>query len=164
MTDVGYRREFKSFHIHMDWMIAWKHSDDYYRRWFSVAINSLAPGRPGCHFKTAIFNLLSIGIFTSSDDNPLRWMPWDLADDNSTLVQVMAWCNQATRLYQNQCWPRPPTPYGVTRPQWVKLSVYQLCSRIRPPSLIWSAWEIYRGDWVMISLLICIWFQLLLTN
>ena len=35
--------------------------------------NSLAPGRPRCHFKTAIFNLvLSIGIFTSSKDNALR--------------------------------------------------------------------------------------------
>ena len=59
-----------------------------------VMINSLAPGRPGCHFKTAIFNLaLSIGIFTLSNDNPLRWMPWDLLDDKSTLVQVMAWCH-----------------------------------------------------------------------
>ena len=38
----------------------------------------------------------------------------------STLVQVMAWCRQATSHYLNQCWPRSPTPYGVTRPQWVK--------------------------------------------
>ena len=51
-------------------------------------INSLAPGRPGCHFKTTIFNLnLLIGIFTSSKDNALRWMPRDLTDDKSTLVQ-----------------------------------------------------------------------------
>ena len=28
----------------------------------------------------------------------LRWMPHDLTDDNSTLVQVMAWCRQATSL------------------------------------------------------------------
>ena len=35
--------------------------------------NSLAPGRPRCHFKTSIFNLvLLIGIFTLSNDNPLR--------------------------------------------------------------------------------------------
>ena len=62
--------------------------------WLSV--NSLAPGRPGCHFKTAIFNLvLLIGIFTSSKDNALRWMPRDLSDDKSTLVQVTAWCQQA---------------------------------------------------------------------
>ena len=60
-----------------------------------------------------------IGIFKSSYDNVLRWMPQDLTDDKSTVVQVMAWCRQATSLYLNQCWPRSPTPYSVTRPQWV---------------------------------------------
>ena len=35
--------------------------------------NTLAPGRPGCHFKTAIFNfILLIGIFTSFNDNAPR--------------------------------------------------------------------------------------------
>ena len=85
--------------------------------------NSLTPGRPGCqfHFKTAIFNLvLLIGIFTSSKDNALRWMAWDLTDYKSTLVQVMAWCRQATSHYLSQCWPSSMSPYGVTRPQWVK--------------------------------------------
>ena len=87
------------------------------------AVNSLAPGRPGCHFKTAIFNLvLLIGIFTSSKDNTLRWMPRDLTDDKSTLVQVMAWCRQATSHYLSQCWPSSMSPYCVTRPQWVKLN------------------------------------------
>ena len=45
-------------------------------------------------------------------------MPQDLTDDKSTLVQVMAWCRQATSHYMKQCWLRSPTPYGVTRPQW----------------------------------------------
>ena len=84
-------------------------------------INSLAAGRPGCHFKTAIFNLvLLIGIFTSSNDNALGWMPWDLTDDKSTLIQVMAWCRQTTSHYLSQCWPSPMSPYSVTRPQWIK--------------------------------------------
>ena len=49
--------------------------------------NTLAPGRPGCHLKTAIFNLIILnGIFTSSKDNALRWMPRHLTDDQSTLV------------------------------------------------------------------------------
>ena len=69
-----------------------------------------------------IFNLaLVIGIFKSSYDNVLRWIPQDLPGDKSTLVQVMAWCGQATSHYLNQCWPRSPAPYGVTRPQWVVL-------------------------------------------
>ena len=50
----------------------------------------------------------------------LRWMPQDLTDDKSTLVQVMAWCRQATSHYLGQCWPRSVSPNGVTRPQWVK--------------------------------------------
>ena len=49
----------------------------------------------------------------------LRWMPLDLTDDKSTLVQVMAWCRQATSHYLSQCWPRSLVPYDVTRPQWV---------------------------------------------
>ena len=48
-------------------------------------------------------------------------MPWDLTDDKSTLVQVMAWCRQATSHYLSQWWPSSMSPYGVTRPQWVKL-------------------------------------------
>ena len=83
-------------------------------------VNTLAPGRPGCHFKTAIFNLvLLIDFFRSSDDNAPRWMPWDLTDDKSTSVQVMAWCHQATNHYLSQCWHRSLSPYGVTRPGWV---------------------------------------------
>ena len=50
----------------------------------------------------------------------IRWMPLDLTDDESTLVQVMAWCCQATSHYLSQCWLRSMSPYGVTRPQWVK--------------------------------------------
>ena len=34
-------------------------------------------------------------------------MPWDLTEDKSTLVQVMAWCRQATSHYLSQCWPDP---------------------------------------------------------
>ena len=71
--------------------------------------------------KNVIFNFaLLIGIFKSSYDNVLRWLPQDFTNDKSTLVQVMAWCRQATSHYLNQCWPRSPTPYDVTRPQWVK--------------------------------------------
>ena len=81
----------------------------------------------GCHFKTAIFNLvLLIGVFTSSNDNPLRWMPRDLTDDKSTLVQVMAWCRQAKGHYLSQCWPSSMSPYGITRPQWVLWMYYHM--------------------------------------
>ena len=48
-----------------------------------------------------------------------RWWSQDLTDDKSTLVQIMVWCRQATSHYLSQCCPRPLSPYGVTRPQWV---------------------------------------------
>ena len=54
-----------------------------------------------------------------SSEIALIWMSLDLTD-KSTLVQVMAWCCQATSSYLSQCWPRSMLPYGVTRPQWVK--------------------------------------------
>ena len=47
-------------------------------------------------------------------------MPQNFPNEKSTLVQVMAWCLQATSHYLSQCWPRPKSPEGVTRPQWVK--------------------------------------------
>ena len=47
-------------------------------------------------------------------------MPQDLTNDKLTLIHVMAWCRQASSHCLNQCWPRSPTPYGVTRPQCVK--------------------------------------------
>ena len=50
----------------------------------------------------------------------LIWMSLDFTNDRSTLVQVMAWCCQATSHYLSQCWPRSLLQYGVTRPEWVK--------------------------------------------
>ena len=55
-----------------------------------------------------------------SHEIALRWVPLDLTDDKSTLVQGMAWCHQATSHYLSQRWPRSMSPNGVTRPQWVK--------------------------------------------
>ena len=49
----------------------------------------------------------------------LRGMPLDLADNKSTLVRVMA----SHYRNSNQCWSRSLSPYGVTRPQWVKRGV-----------------------------------------
>ena len=87
-----------------------------------TSINSLAPGR--LKFRLVIFKpILMNGGWGISYEIALWWMPQDLTDDNldkSTLVQVMAWCRQATSHYLSQCWPRSMSPNGVTRPQWVK--------------------------------------------
>ena len=56
-------------------------------------------------------------------------MSLDLTGDKSTLLQVMAWCRQATSHYLSQWWPRSLLPYGVTRPQWVNFwhILFQVC-------------------------------------
>ena len=87
----------------------------------SIFFNSLAPGWFEWNFNQAVFKLILVtdgwGIFW---ETTIRRMSQDLTDDKSTLVQVMAWCRQAASHYRSQFWPRSLTPYGVTRPQWVK--------------------------------------------
>ena len=85
-----------------------------------LLLTALSQGRSGCDFKDAIysFNLL-IGIFRYSSDNALLIMPQNLPGDKSALVQVMAWCRQATSHYLNQRWPRSLTHICGTKRRWV---------------------------------------------
>ena len=63
-------------------------------------INSLAPGRFKQNFKEEIFQLiLVIDGWSISCKIILKWMPMDLTDDKSRLVQVMAWCHMATEIW-----------------------------------------------------------------
>ena len=82
--------------------------------------NSLTPGKFQFNFRLVIFKLTLVnGGWGISNEIALRCMPLDITDDKSTLVQVMAWCRQATNHYLSQCWPISLSPNGVTRPQWV---------------------------------------------
>ena len=83
-------------------------------------VNSLAPGKFEWNFKYVIFKrILVIDGWRISCEIVLIWMSQDFTDDQSTLVQVMAWCRQATSHYMSQCWLRSLLPYGITRPQWL---------------------------------------------
>ena len=83
--------------------------------------NSLAPGKFQWNFRHVIFKqILVIDGWGIACEIAQIWMSLVFTDDQSTLVQVMAWCRQATSHYLNQCWPRSLSPYGVIRPQWVK--------------------------------------------
>ena len=62
-----------------------------------TTFNSLTIADFGCIFENFIFNLASLNsIFRLSYENAVRWMPGDLTDDESTLVQVISWCCQTT--------------------------------------------------------------------
>ena len=73
-------------------------------------------------------------------------MPQDLTDDKSTLVQVMAWCRQATNHYLSQCWPTSLSPYGVTRPQWVNSSAIYLLKWAEP--VIANMTPVVEAPWI----------------
>ena len=111
--------------------------------WKLVWINSLAPGKFEWNFRYIIFKwILVIDGWSISCEIALIWMLLDFTDDQSTLVQVMAWCHQTTSHYLSQCWPRSLSPYGVTRPQWVcsQLVVLVMTTRVTYLIISMSYW------------------------
>ena len=86
----------------------------------SDPFNSLAPGKFEWNFRRVIFKqILVIDGWGISCEIALIWMSLDFTDDQSTLLQVMAWCRQATSHYLSQCWLSSLLPYGIARPQWI---------------------------------------------
>ena len=72
-------------------------------------------------FKSAILKyVLQMKFMSTSCEITLRWMPQNMFNEKSTLVQVMAWCCQAPSHYLSQCWPQPILPYRFTKPQSVQ--------------------------------------------
>ena len=109
-----------------------------------ISFNSLAPGRSEWNFRYVIFKwILVIDGWGISYEISLKWMSLDFTDDESTLVKVMAWCHQATSHYLSQCWPRSLSPYGVTRPQWVKWLHYI--------DVTWGSWCLKSPSTVLFS-------------
>ena len=92
----------------------WSDNLDIGCQWLSewLGFNSLVPGRFKINFSSVIFNLiLVVNGWGISCETALIWMSLDYTYNKSTLVQVMAWCRQATSHYLSQCWPRSLSPY-----------------------------------------------------
>ena len=70
----------------------------------------------------------------------------DLTDDKSTLVQIMAWCRQATSHYLSQCWLSSLSPYGVIRPQWVKDCLYRYMNSYHKNKTVVILSYLYNGN------------------
>ena len=76
----------------------------------------------------------------------------------NTLVQVMAWCCQATSHYLSQCWPSSVSPYGVTRPQWrIKKNMEH---NIHYRKELQQSTYIKNQEWIMTSTIPGCWFML----
>ena len=79
-----------------------------------MVAKSLAPRKFEWNFRHVIFKqILVIDGWGIPCEIALILMSLDFPDDQSTLVQVMAWCRQATSHYLSQCWPRSLLAYGV---------------------------------------------------
>ena len=112
------------------------------------ALNSLAPGRFQFNFRKVIFKLTLVnGGWGISYEIALTWMPQDFVDDKSTLVQVMAWCRQATSHYLSQCWPRSMSPYGILGPNELIILV--------------NDWHIILTHWPLagVAVILKVWFS-----
>ena len=82
-----------------------------------------------------------------------RWITEKLINEKSTLDQVMPWSHQETSHYLSQCWPRSMRPYGITRPQWVKLYSHKMrlhCQSYNPTTGFYT-----KGRPLIKSNLIC---------
>ena len=65
----------------------------YLFEWVIWSFDSLAPGKFEWNFTHVIFK--QILVIDGCEIAPI-WISLDFIDDQSTLVQVMAWCCQAT--------------------------------------------------------------------
>ena len=112
----------------------------------------LAHGRFGLNCRWVNLMLISVidgwGIYRQI---ALIWMVLDLTDDKSTLVQVMAWCRQATSHYLSQHWPEFMSSYCITRPLWVMLWSIILIVFCHINMMIWNNWlpkKFWRKSWM----------------
>ena len=137
-------------HWFRQWLVAWRHqaitwtnvdltslmSSDVHLRAISLEISQ--PSVTKISLKVIFLrfywsltgaNELILQVFISSSyrklisshEIDLRWVSYNPIEDNSTLVQAMAWCHQAPSHCQGQCRIRYMLLYGMTWPQWVKL-------------------------------------------
>ena len=85
----------------------------------------------------------------------LRWMSLAFADYKSTLVQVMAWCCQATSHHLSQCWPRSMSPFaspdysykGNEMHAALKTIFTNLFSWMKTVERWFSVWEVFNSLW-----------------
>ena len=105
----------------------------------------LLPRKFEWNFIHVIFKeILVIDDWGISGEIALTWKPQDLTDDKSTLVQVMAWCRQATSHYLSQCRPSSLShmaslglnELNVEELSWVHCTISVCAKKCRLPSNI----------------------------
>ena len=102
-------------------------------------------------FKSVISeHMLRMNFVRTSCEIALRIMPQITFDTKLVLVQVMAWCGQATNHYLSQCWSISVSPYSVTRPQWVNHDLLREKCLWHSPTRVLTCISKYHLSWAVI--------------
>ena len=70
-----------------------------------------------------------------------KFVPKGPIDNESTLVQVMAWRRQATSHYLSQCWTSSPTDICGTRGRWVNVTLTNMSNTSGESIIRMLAWQ-----------------------
>ena len=121
-------------------------------------VGSLNPGGCVCNsshiiFKFVIYKSCMGFRYTFALHLHLLWMPQNLTNGKSALVQLMTWYHQATSHYLSQCCPSFLWPYGITRLQGVKPYIHSSCLKFLVWKLSHNTWQKTRCE--MWPLLVC---------
>ena len=98
-------------HTNKKWVI----EEVYSHYWIhSLYFKSLNPVRSGSYWESILKPIIESNKLGTRRKIACWWIEENLTNDKSALVQVMAWCHQATSQCLKQCLPRCLPPYWVT--------------------------------------------------
>ena len=82
----------------------------------------------------------------------LKWLPLNFTDVKSLLVRVMTWYLQARNQHFRQCWPRPISPYDVTRLQWLNATLSIGMLGVMSETIVYPCYQTQRNGTSDLSL------------
>ena len=101
------------------WLLYMRHKYSAHMEYFKCSCG-FHIAMTSTHGPLEILNEIVIDGPCISCKRGLMRLSLDLTDNESTSVWVLAWYRQATCHYLSPYWPWSMSPYGVTRPQWVR--------------------------------------------
>ena len=97
-----------------------------------ISVNSVLPVRCLHNVINVVFKHIAfINALVFAVALPFGWIPQDLTDQKSMLVQVLAWCLEVRSHYMCECWLNSMSIYDITRPKWFELNAFELNAIIR---------------------------------
>ena len=110
---------------------------------YESTFNSLAEScgcNPKAYFLNPFYQFISWALSVQLVLGECHWISLNM----SIWVQVMAWCRQATSHYLSLCWPSSMSPYGVTRPHWIKFETRASKNLFLHPYFLIGLWRVVR--------------------